>query len=325
MIFEDLGPVLRAEREKKGLSIDDVALHLKISGRVIRALEDGDEDGLPHNVYVRGFVRAYSLFLGFNDEELSAALEAVEFEEHNPAPQAVYTPINESPLSRKKIASFIVALGIVAVGAYTYVEYANLFSDDIVPSTAVTSTATPAPPLMQPIPQANQQAASRTSPAATAPAGGAAQSAAAKTPAREAPPPQSVVSTPPVPPVVTPVKPQNTPAQSTAPPVLMGQTAQTGQPTQTVNTVQAGRAGQQDSHKVIITALAECWIHSNADDTDTRQFSLRKGDTFALTFSKKLTVKLGNAGGVRIRYDGEDLPVPGTSGQTRTLVFPPAP
>ena len=77
-------------------------------------------------------------------------------------------------------------------------------------------------------------------------------------------------------------------------------------------------------HKVIITATEECWVHSNADHTDTRQFSLRKGDTFALTFTKSLELKLGNAGGVRLRYDGEELPPVGASGQVRTLTFPPA-
>lgn len=76
-------------------------------------------------------------------------------------------------------------------------------------------------------------------------------------------------------------------------------------------------------HKVIITATEECWIHSNADKTDTRQFSLRKGDTFALTFARSLDLKLGNAGGVRIRYDGQSLPPPGQSGQVKTLTFPP--
>ena len=77
-------------------------------------------------------------------------------------------------------------------------------------------------------------------------------------------------------------------------------------------------------HKLIITATEECWVHSNADNTDTRQFSLRKGDTFALTFNKSLELKLGNAGGVRLRYDGEELPPAGASGQVRTLTFPPA-
>lgn len=50
-------------------------------------------------------------------------------------------------------------------------------------------------------------------------------------------------------------------------------------------------------------------------------FSLRKGDTFALTFTKSLELKLGNAGGVRIRYNGEELAAPGQSGQVRTLTF----
>ena len=52
--------------------------------------------------------------------------------------------------------------------------------------------------------------------------------------------------------------------------------------------------------------------------------SLRKGDTFALTFTKSLELKLGNAGGVRLRYDGEELPPVGATGQVRTLTFPPA-
>ena len=76
-------------------------------------------------------------------------------------------------------------------------------------------------------------------------------------------------------------------------------------------------------HKIVITATETCWIRSTADRTDTRQFSLGKGDTFALTFSQRLDLRLGNAGGVRIRYDGKDFPTGARSGQARTLVFPP--
>ena len=63
-------------------------------------------------------------------------------------------------------------------------------------------------------------------------------------------------------------------------------------------------------------------MHSNADNTDTRQFSLRKGDTFALTFSKSLELKLGNAGGVRLRYDGQDQPPAGQSARCAPSSFP---
>ena len=42
MTFEELGAALCAERERRGLSLDDVAAHLKISTRLIQALESGD-------------------------------------------------------------------------------------------------------------------------------------------------------------------------------------------------------------------------------------------------------------------------------------------
>ena len=87
--------------------------------------------------------------------------------------------------------------------------------------------------------------------------------------------------------------------------------------------VEATVVAPAENHKLIITAIEECWVHSNSDKTDTRQFSLRKGDTFALTFADSLELKLGNAGGVRLRYDGRDMPPAGTSGQVRTIVFPP--
>ncbi len=94
-------------------------------------------------------------------------------------------------------------------------------------------------------------------------------------------------------------------------------------PAQAAAAASGEEAAAPGQHKVIITATEECWIHSNADKTDTRQFSLRKGDTFALTFARSLELKLGNAGGVRIRYDWQAMPAAGQSGQVRTLTFPP--
>lgn len=310
MTFEELGPLLRAEREKKGLSVDDVALHLKISGRIIRALEDGDEDSLPHNVYVRGFVRSYAAFLGFNDEELNAATEAVNFDEEPVAPQSVYTPINDNPLSRKTLFVIFLALCIVAVGGVLYIQESGILTNDT-PTSEVLTTAKPAPPLQEP-----GSSGAAPQPAEKTTNGGAAQSAPTTKP---------VAPTAPAPAKPVPVTQNSLAPQSTAPSAASpaaAPAAQAAATPQSESPTMASKPGQPDMHKVIITALAECWIHSNADSTDTRQFSLRKGDTFALTFSKKLTLKLGNAGGVRIRYDGEDLPAPGTDGQVRTLSFP---
>ncbi len=76
-------------------------------------------------------------------------------------------------------------------------------------------------------------------------------------------------------------------------------------------------------HQVVVTADAECWLHANADGTVTREFSLKKGETFAMPFKKTLVLKLGNAGGVRIKYDGVEQASPGKSGEVKTVRFPP--
>lgn len=120
----------------------------------------------------------------------------------------------------------------------------------------------------------------------------------------------------------------DTPRADAAPLVGLGGTA--ASLSDTTLTLQDGvtqtdvtRAGK-GKHQIVMTALEECWVHSSADGTFTRQFSLKKGETFALSFESKLVVKLGNAGGVRIKYDGEELAAPGKSGQVRTITFPPA-
>ena len=148
--------------------------------------------------------------------------------------------------------------------------------------------------------------AAQAPPSAVAPAGQAAQPAAGLPPVRGT--------------AAAGAAPAGAPASAPAAPVQAAPAQ--GVPGQAA-AAQAGEV-QPGTHKLIITATEECWIHSSADKTDTRQFSLRKGDTFALTFSKSLELKLGNAGGVRLRYDGEELPQAGQSGQVRNLTFPPA-
>ena len=65
--LDKIGQLLRAEREKKGLTIEEVADALFIRKQVLRALESGDWDALPPAVYVRGYVTLYASFLDIPD------------------------------------------------------------------------------------------------------------------------------------------------------------------------------------------------------------------------------------------------------------------
>jgi cytoskeleton protein RodZ len=328
MTLEELGAALRAEREKRGLSVDDVAARLKIGVRQLRALEEGDTAGLPHPAYAKGFIRSYAAYVGLAAEEVNAALTALNSALDPTPPQSVYEPErlltphrNLKPFLALAAALLLAGLGWLAwrQGALDFLtsQTRRLAQPtpeaEVVPSRerAVPLSAAQSPQVAEapvPAPQATPAPQQRAPEGASndAEPGTAGSPAAAAATAREAVP--ALVGTP-----GWGGQPAATPAASTG----QGQAGQ-GQSSQ----AQAGEE-QGGPHKVILTALEECWVHSNADSTDTRQFSLRKGDTFALTFSKSLELKLGNAGGVRLRYDGQDLPPAGQSGQVRTLRFPP--
>lgn len=299
MILEEIGATLRAEREKKGLGIDDVAEQLKINPRLLIALESGDGQALPHPAYVRGFIRSYAHLLGIGNDEVQSWLADMQ-----PAdlkkPRVVHTEpepdLLAMPKSKKKGGgkAFIVILILCGLSAAGY----WLWQADKLPFLNY-KRETPAPDLVKSLPGADTYQAPRTQPAEV-----------------EVPSSAPVPLSPPEP-VIPPAQPEEKVVQ---PEAVSPDTAARPE-TNTENTSEPEAA--PDQHKLVIIATEECWVHSNADKTDTRQFSLRKGDTFALTFAHSLEIKLGNAGGVRLRYDGNDLPPPGTSGQVLTITFPP--
>ena len=69
----DFGALLRERRIHKGLAEEDVAAQLKITSRLVKAIEEGDMEAMPHAVYARGFIRAYAKLLAVDDSITHAA------------------------------------------------------------------------------------------------------------------------------------------------------------------------------------------------------------------------------------------------------------
>ena len=61
---------LRAQRERAGLSIEDIARVTKIPERSLRQLEEGKFEELPADVFVRGFLRSYARVVGVNADDV---------------------------------------------------------------------------------------------------------------------------------------------------------------------------------------------------------------------------------------------------------------
>lgn len=297
MNLAEAGAALRAEREKRNLTVEDVAQQLKIGPRQIRALENGDIDSLPHQAYAKGFIRSYAAWLGLTPEELRGT------EQDGTASETeLVMNGSETKSSGGHGALWILALLGILAAVFYYAWTQNFWG-------YFEKDSTVSVPISEKLPTAEEYLAKKEE----------AVKPVSDTREKEAVPPAPVVASPVELPeaIVKPAMPQQTTQQDNVP--VNGAPAPAAEEVAVAETAPAS----QGNHKLIITAIEECWVHSNSDKTDTRQFSLRKGDTFALTFAESLELKLGNAGGVRLRYDGQDMPAPGTSGQVKTITFPP--
>lgn len=80
-----LGDYLRTEREKKGLTIHEIGLSLKISSKILKAIEEGNQKDLPAKTFLRGFIKSYVQFLKI---DLKVALDLFQEEYGSPKPDA---------------------------------------------------------------------------------------------------------------------------------------------------------------------------------------------------------------------------------------------
>jgi len=69
-LMGELGAWLQETREAQDLSLEDVEAQTRIRRAFLEALEEGHYDILPGEVYVRGFLRNYALHLGLDPEEV---------------------------------------------------------------------------------------------------------------------------------------------------------------------------------------------------------------------------------------------------------------
>lgn len=67
-----VGEMLRAGREAKKLSVEQVNRETRISVQAIRALESDDFGSFPSEIYLKGSLRTYADFLGLDGGQLWA-------------------------------------------------------------------------------------------------------------------------------------------------------------------------------------------------------------------------------------------------------------
>jgi hypothetical protein len=91
-----IGQILKQKREEKGLGLEDLTKVLCLRKSLISALESGDWTSLPHEVYVKGYIKEYATFLKVCDE-----VAAVLLETKNEEPVSILKPAK--PLQDKAV------------------------------------------------------------------------------------------------------------------------------------------------------------------------------------------------------------------------------
>lgn len=94
-----------------------------------------------------------------------------------------------------------------------------------------------------------------------------------------------------------------------------------------INTENISGNGRQASggvkeHILSIDAIDAGWIYLQFETGDSEEVFLVPGQSKIWKFSEKALLKIGDAGGVRLNFDGKNLGVPGKSGEVITLTLP---
>jgi cytoskeleton protein RodZ len=118
-----VGKALKEKREELGLTVSDIAKTLNLRNVMVKALESGEWKALPHEVYVRGYLKEYGKFLGIQ-EVVNALLVQDRIPEVEPVPVASAVsgkPMREATLTTlsklkrvpKRILLSIAVLGLI--------------------------------------------------------------------------------------------------------------------------------------------------------------------------------------------------------------------
>jgi cytoskeleton protein RodZ len=252
------GERLKKEREKRGMTLEEVSGVTKISVRNLRALETEKFEQMPGGIFNRGFVRSYAKHLGLDEEQVVADyLEASG--ESLPSRGPLEGPVDtgaeavEQEMPPAEFPWAILAVVLLLVALFLAGWYYSRHRD-------------------------------RHDAAETLP-----EPASALAPAE---------------------------APQATPPTVAGGSA-SGQETSGAVAVAPAKAG----FDVLLQASDEVWLSSAVDGQAPAESTLVKGQSLTVHGADKVVLRVGNAAVVTVVFNGQRVPMTGSEGEVRTLIF----
>ena len=166
-----VGERLRAAREAKGITLEDIAAQTRIPRRHLESLENSDWENLPAPTYTIGFARSYASAVGMDRTEISDQLrnELGGYRPITPAPE-IFEPADPARTMPKWLVFGAIGAVIALVLVMSWLSQRSLEDTSAPSDQPAEAAATPAPTAAAPPPQPAQAAQGPVVLTATGPA-----------------------------------------------------------------------------------------------------------------------------------------------------------
>jgi cytoskeleton protein RodZ len=285
--FTPLGPRLKEQREKRGITLDQISQTTKIGTRFLQALEEDHFEQLPGGIFNKGFVRAYARCVGIDEEQAVADYLTATGANQPKIVAAEEPPVLEPPAKPPRERAAGLPWGIFAtlllIIAFTFAVW-GFYS-------RVTSTRE------KELTQAPQ----------------AAPAAAKQSPLNEPPSPQTPNQSQP-----SPASPKNSSSATsggrTIPNANLLGTEVPAIVASTENPAQGGLV-------LRIKAREDSWLSITVDGEVTSGQILAAAAEKTVRAQNAILIRAGNIGALDFEFKGKPLPVQGALGEVKTLAF----
>lgn len=123
--LETLGQYLRRQREMRKIGLEEISRETKIHINLLASLEMDDYDQLPGRAFVKGFLKAYTNYVGLDTHDIMLRYE-MQARSQEGAEKTSLTALSIKKLwgswsREKKIV--VVAVGVLLLALLTYVFF----------------------------------------------------------------------------------------------------------------------------------------------------------------------------------------------------------
>ena len=113
-VYDTPGLILRTEREKQGLSSQEIAKRTHLDIKIVESIEQDSDEGMPAATYVRGYLRSYAKIVGVDPDHIITLYNS---DSPQPPPEILPEVKQPSQVSSSdkpvKAFTYLITLGLV--------------------------------------------------------------------------------------------------------------------------------------------------------------------------------------------------------------------